>query len=102
MPINVFGDSSNNSESKNDRNLFFLKPYLRTNYIEADIEEDNNMKRQFKIENSPCFQENSDAVFKSYVGNIFKNGIDLNDVKLENKKFDIYIYLYIKKIYIFI
>ena len=31
MPFNVFGNSSNNSENKNDISLFAQKPYLRTN-----------------------------------------------------------------------
>ena len=33
MPINVFGNSSNNSENKNDTSLSVQKPYLRKNYI---------------------------------------------------------------------
>ena len=39
MPINVFGNSSNNSYNKIDTSLFVQKPYLSTNYIEANIEE---------------------------------------------------------------
>ena len=31
MPINVFGNSSNNSGNKFDTSLFVQKPYLRTN-----------------------------------------------------------------------
>ena len=44
MPINVFGNSSNNSDDKINTSLFVQKPYLRTNYIESDIEEDINSK----------------------------------------------------------
>ena len=51
MPINVFGKSSNNSEQKIDTSLFVQKPYLRTNYIEANIEEDIDLKNQFRIKN---------------------------------------------------
>ena len=40
MPINVFGNSSNNSEHKIDTSLFAQKPYLRTFYKESNIEED--------------------------------------------------------------
>ena len=96
MPINVFGNSnSNNSDKKIDTNLFVRKPYLRTNYIEADMEENIDMKNQFKIKNLPCPQENSDAVCKSYVDNlsndpsILKNTvhIDLNDRKITNARF---------------
>ena len=41
MPINVFGNSnSNDNGRKIDTSLFVQKPYLRTNYIESNIEED--------------------------------------------------------------
>ena len=49
MPINVFGNSSNNSEHKIDASLFVQKPYLRSNYIESNIEEDIDLKNQFRI-----------------------------------------------------
>ena len=42
MPISVFGNSSNNSDNKTDTSLFVQKPYLRTNYIESSLEEDND------------------------------------------------------------
>ena len=51
MPINVFGNSSNNSDSKIDTNLFVQKPYLRTNYIESNIEEDIDLKNKYRIKN---------------------------------------------------
>ena len=96
MPINVFGNSnSNNSDNKIDTSLFVQKPYLKHNYIEANVEEDINMKNQFKIKNLPCPHENSDAVCKSYVDNLFnepsivKNNahIDLNDRSITNARF---------------
>ena len=46
MPINVFVNSSNNSDNKIDTSLFVQDPYLRTIYIEADIEEDIDLKNQ--------------------------------------------------------
>ena len=46
MPINVFGNSSNNSDHKNDTSLFVQKPYLRHNFIEDNIEEDIDLKNQ--------------------------------------------------------
>ena len=47
MPIKEFGNSnSNNSDNKNDTSLFVQKPYLRTNYIEANIAEDIDLKGQ--------------------------------------------------------
>ena len=39
MLINVFGNSSHDN-NKIDTSLFVQKPYLRTNFIEANIEED--------------------------------------------------------------
>ena len=62
---------------KIDTSFFVQKPYLRSNYIEANIEEDINMKNQFKIKNLPCPQENSDAVCKSYVDNLINNSSNL-------------------------
>ena len=51
MPINVFGISSKNSDHKIETSLFVPKPYLRTNYIEANIEEDIDLKNQCRIKN---------------------------------------------------
>ena len=75
MVINVIGNSSSSYDNGNrsDTSLFVENRYLRTNYIEADIEEDINMRNQFKIENLPYPQEKSDAVCKSYVDNILNN-----------------------------
>ena len=95
MPINVFGNYSNNSDNKIDTSLFVQKPYLKTNYIEANIEEDIDLKNQYKIKNFPYPQENSDAVCESYVKNFFNDSIilkntehiDLNDRKMTNARF---------------
>ena len=46
MPINVFGTSSHGKNEKTDTSLIVRKPYLRTNYIEAKIEEDIDLKNQ--------------------------------------------------------
>ena len=52
MPINVFGNSnSQNSDNKIHTSLFVQKPYLRINYIESNIEEDIDLKNQFRIKN---------------------------------------------------
>ena len=53
MPINVFGNSSSNSDSKIDTSFFVQKPYLRTNYIDSNIEEDIDLKNQYRIKNLP-------------------------------------------------
>ena len=45
MPINLFGNSSNNSERKIDTSLFVPKTYLRTNYIDGKIEEAIDLKK---------------------------------------------------------
>ena len=69
MPINVFGNSSNNSEQKIDTSLFVQKPFLRTNYIEANIEEDINLKNQYRIKNLPDPINITEACNKKYVDN---------------------------------
>ena len=69
MPINVFGNCSNKFESKIDTSLFVQKSYLTTNYIEANIEEDIELKNQYKVKNLPYPQENSYAVCKSHADN---------------------------------
>ena len=76
MPINVFGNSSNNSDNKIDTSLFVQKPYLRTIYIEANIEEDIDLKNQFRIKSLPDPTNLQDACNKNY----FDNAID--DVSL--------------------
>ena len=73
MPINVFGNSSNNSDNKIDTSLFVQKPYLRTNYIEDDIEEDIDLKNQYKIKNLPNPTNIQDACSKNYVNNLFSD-----------------------------
>ena len=45
MSTSVFGISSNNSENKIDFPLFVQKSYLRTIYIETNIEEDIDLKK---------------------------------------------------------
>ena len=69
MPINVFGNSSNNSDNKIDTSLFVQKPYLRTNYIEANIEEDFDLKNQYRIKNLPDPLSITEACSKNYVDN---------------------------------
>ena len=49
MPIIVFGNSSYSHDNKIDTSLFVQKPYLRTNYIEANIKEDIDFKKQNRI-----------------------------------------------------
>ena len=73
MPINIFGNSSNNSDNKIDTSLFVQKPYLRTNYIEANIEEDIDLKNQYRINNLPDPISIQEAASKNYVDNLFND-----------------------------
>ena len=95
MPINVFGNSSNDNGSKIDTSLFVQKPYLKHNYIEANIEEDIDLKNQFRIKNLLDPISVQEAASKNYVDNkfndpsILKNTehIDLNDRNITNVRF---------------
>ena len=96
MPINVFGNSnSNDNGSKIDTSLFVQKPYLRTNYIEANIEEDIDLKNQYRIKNLPDPISIREAASKNYVDNLFNDPsiikntehIDLNDRNITNCRF---------------
>ena len=95
MTINVFGNSSNNSEQKTDTSIFVQKPYLRTNYIESNIEEDFDSKNQFRIKNLPDPISIREACSKIYVDKLFNDPsivkntehIDLNDRNITNARF---------------
>ena len=75
--------------------MFVQKPYLRTNYIEANIEEDIDLKNQFRIKNLPDPISIREAASKNYVDNLFNNPsiiknsahIDLNDKNITNARF---------------
>ena len=73
MPKNVFANSSNNSEHKIDTSLIVQKPYLRTNYIEANIEEDIDLKNQYRIKNTPDPISIREPRSKNYVDNFFND-----------------------------
>ena len=73
MTINVIGNSSNNSESKIDTTLLVQKPYLGTNYIEANIEEDIDLKNQYRIKSSPDPIRITEAFSKRYVDKLFND-----------------------------
>ena len=95
MPINVFGKSSNNSDNEIDTSLFVQKPYLRTNFIESNIEEDIDLKNQYRIKCLPDPISIREAASKNYVDNlindpsILKNTehIDLNVRNITNARF---------------
>ena len=95
MPINVFGNSSHDNNIKIDTSLFVQRPYLRANYIEANIEEDIDFKNQYRIINLPDPISIREAASKNYVDNLFNDPsiikntahIDLNDKNITNAKF---------------
>ena len=74
MPVNVFGNSnSNDNNNKIDTSLFVQKPYLRTNYIEANIEEDIDLENQCRIKNIPDPISIRETASKNYVDNLFND-----------------------------
>ena len=97
MLINVFGNSSSSDDNGNkiDTSIFVKKPYLRTNYIESNIEKDIDLRNQFRIKNLPDPISIREACCKNYVDNLFndpsimKNNahIDLNDRNITNARF---------------
>ena len=96
MTIKVFGNSSSSYDNnKIDTSLFVQKPYLRTNYIESNIEEDIDLKTQFRIKNLPDPISIGEPVSKSYVDNKFNDPsiikniehIDLNDRNITKARF---------------
>ena len=95
MPINVFGNSSNNSEQETDKSLFVQKPYVRGNFIESDVEENIDMKNQFRITNLPDPISIREPASKVYVGTLFNDlsiikntaHIELNGRNITNARF---------------
>ena len=73
MPINVFGNSSNNSDNIIDTSLFVQKPYLRTNSIESINEGDFDLKKQYRFKNLPDAISIGEAALKNYVDNKFND-----------------------------
>ena len=78
-----------------DTSLFVKKPYLGTNYKQSNIEEDIDLKNQYRIKSLPGPTEIQDTCSKNYVNNLFndpsiiKNSehIDLNDRNITNARF---------------
>ena len=96
MPIIVFGNSkSNDNSNKIDTSLFVQKPYLRTIYIESILEEDIDLKNQFRIKNLPDPISIREAASKNCVDNLFNDPsiikntahIDLSDRNITNARF---------------
>ncbi len=60
-----FGRAISGSSATNNTGV--TKSYVRANYIESNIEEDIDMKQQFKLKNLPNPTDDFDAVNKMYV-----------------------------------
>ncbi len=69
MPINVFGNSSHDNNNKIDTSLFVQKPYIRTNFIESNTEEDIDLKNQYRIKNLSNPISITEACNKNYIDN---------------------------------
>ena len=95
MRINVFDDSLTNSESKIETGLFVKKTYLRTNYIEKNIEEDVDRKTLFKVKNLKHPNSIQDAASNIYVETLLNDPsiiintarFDFNDKSFDNIRF---------------
>ena len=97
MPIKVFGNSSSSYDNgnKTDTSLFVQKHYLKTNYIDANIEEDIDLKNQYRIKKLPDPISIREATSKHFVDNLFNDPtilkntdyIDLNDRNITNARF---------------
>ena len=93
MPTNVFANSNSNDYGNIIyTSLCVQKPYLRTNNMESKIEEDIDLKNQYRIKNLPYPISIREAASKSYVDNkindpsIIKNTthVDFNCINLNN------------------
>ena len=71
MQIIVFGNSSSSYDNGNkiDTSLFVLKPFLRSNYKESNIEADIDWKNQYRLKNLPDLVSIRKAASKNYVDN---------------------------------
>ena len=55
------------------RVFFVQKPYLRTNFIDANREEDFDLETQYRIKNFPDPINIREAASKNYVDNLFND-----------------------------
>ena len=70
--MNVFDSSSSSqSDSQIDTTNFVKKSYLKTNYIETNMEEDIDMKNQYYIKNIPNPINSNDCMNKIYADTIY-------------------------------
>ena len=106
MPINVFGNSSSSNDNNNkiDLSQYARKSYIRSNYIESDIDHDIDLKNQYRIINLPNPINNTDAINKIYIdtkiGDIIKRNIQNDEYIsfLDNKNVEYKLVKYRPKI----
>ena len=67
MTINVFGNSLTSLNDKIDLSQYARKSYIRSNYIETDINHNIDLKNQYKLINIPNPINNNDSVNKIYI-----------------------------------
>ena len=65
MTISVFGNSNSN-DNKVDTTFFVRKSYLKSSYIENEIDSFINFKNQYRIINIPHAIKDKDIVNKIY------------------------------------
>ena len=94
MPIKVFGNSSSSYDNGNkiDTSVFVQKLYMRSNYMQSTIEDDLDLKIQYRIKNLPDPRSIREAASKNYVDNKFNDpslikntdDVDFKDENLKN------------------
>ena len=84
MPLRIFGTSSESISSNIYTSSCVQKPCIRTSYIQSNIEEDIDMKNQFKNRNLKTLSSHNETLSKSYVN------IKFNDpsIKTNSEHFD--------------
>ena len=61
----------------------YKKPYLRTNYIEANIEEDIDLENRYRIKNLPDPISITGACSKNNVDNLFNDPSIIKTLHIE-------------------
>ena len=95
MPTKVCGSTSQYVEKKVETSLFAREPYLRTTFIESNIEEDIDKKNHYKSEKLLKPTNCQETASKTYVDDkynepsIFKNSThaDFNVKTFDKNRF---------------
>ena len=68
--MNVFGNSNSNN-NKFDTSLYVQKPFLRTSFLESNLEEDIHLKNEYRIKKLPDPVSIREGASRKYVDNKF-------------------------------